>query len=540
MQDQKVTELSLILTRIISETSGISVIDTLELASQSCLMREKKSLQQEIEHFHKLLRDFQQDRVNIQTLLDHPVSLALMKFFAQFPLRYREDHIHLTGSLSADFIFPRLKKLLKGKNKEIYRAKIAQVYGQQNIEITSVEDVDRLIRLRHDEYFEKYLKILLLPKMILTTRKSHEEAALHMAHQLYHQYNIGLIRLKFSFSRESSREEDAIPGLENLTPEDVVLGLYDGFAKFQKKHSDFDFVLSPSFRKESHFFDATRFRSKRESIDHHVGEIIHLIEKYPFLKEKMVNVDTVGDERGLYRKIHFEEMRQGLRRLHSFGFQIRSHHGETWHTLRKGVQAVDNALNIWHIDALEHGLSLGINPNFYYHILFERVMEENSKGRPLQKGHPDYDEILEMEWENEDIKEKILKGEKLQRSEILSFIETKSHMAQEVEYYQHDVLNRLIDKKVTVVALPSSNHRLTYFFPDHKDHPFSWWEKKGLQLGVGTDNYVTLNTDFIREMLILLYTDSENLKIMKLLMVVTGEKRRPYLNRLLWSMRKEE
>jgi hypothetical protein len=78
---------------------------------------------------------------------------------------------------------------------------------------------------------------------------------------------------------------------------------------------------------------------------------------------------------------------------------------------------------------------------------------------------------------------------------------------------------------------------LTRHFPTHKDHPFSWWEKKGVQLGVGTDNYVTLNTNFIREMLILLCTDVDNLKITKLLMVVTGESRRPYMSRLLWSLR---
>ena len=87
------------------------------------------------------------------------------------------------------------------------------------------------------------------------------------------------------------------------------------------------------------------------------------------------------------------------------------------------------------------------------------------------------------------------------------------------------------------MSLPSSNYKLTSCFEDYKDHPFSWWEKKGLKLGVGTDNYITLNTDFIREVLILLCTDMENLKITKLLMVVTGESRRPLLSRHLWSLR---
>ena len=54
----------------------------------------------------------------------------------------------------------------------------------------------------------------------------------------------------------------------------------------------------------------------------------------------------------------------------------------------------------------------------------------------------------------------------------------KFHNAREIEHYQHDVLNRMINKKVSLVALPSSNLKLTGCFPDYKDHPFSWWEKK--------------------------------------------------------------
>jgi adenosine deaminase len=95
----------------------------------------------------------------------------------------------------------------------------------------------------------------------------------------------------------------------------------------------------------------------------------------------------------------------------------------------------------------------------------------------------------------------------------------------------------MISKKISLIALPSSNNKLTNYFPDFKDHPFSWWEKKGIKLGVGTDNYITLNTNYIQELLILLFTDPENLKITKLLMVATGESRRPFLSQLLWKMR---
>ena len=97
----------------------------------------------------------------------------------------------------------------------------------------------------------------------------------------------------------------------------------------------------------------------------------------------------------------------------------------------------------------------------------------------------------------------------------------------------------MINKKVSLVALPSSNLKLTGQFPDYKDHPFSWWEKKGVKLGVGTDNYITLSTNYIQEMLILLFSDPENLKITKLLMIATKESRRPFISHLLWKMRKQ-
>ena len=97
----------------------------------------------------------------------------------------------------------------------------------------------------------------------------------------------------------------------------------------------------------------------------------------------------------------------------------------------------------------------------------------------------------------------------------------------------------MIDQRLTIVALPSSNKKLTGALAEYGDHPFSWWEKKGLRLGVGTDNDVTLSTSFIREMLILLFTDPLELKITKLLIVATGESRRPYLSHLLWQMKKE-
>ncbi|AUN98996.1 hypothetical protein C0V70_12965 [Bacteriovorax stolpii] len=537
-KEKIINEIKNALIDIISETNGITISDTLELLAYHPELKCNPLVEKSLQEFRKLIAGFHNNEVDISTILSHPFSEAFFGFFKEFPLSYHEEHIHLTGSLSAEFIYPRLKKLLDGPDKKLYEDKIKQVYGEDSIPVTSVGDVDRLIRLKEGEQFKTYLKILYLSKLILTTKEAHVEAAYHMASELYDKYNVGKIRLKFTLSRSTGISDEQIPGLENLTEDDVVLGLYEGFMKFKAEKPFFNFILSPSFRKESNFFDQNAYDSKKEHFDEQVVSILDILKKYPFLKEVLSEVDTVGDERELYRKKHFMEMKSGLRRLQYQGFRIRSHHGETWKILRLGVQAVDNALNIWHIDTLEHGLSLGINPNYYFHRLFQRIMEMNQNQKPLDPKSFEYDEIMDMEWQDEEVRDKIVKGEKLTQKEQIKFLKTKFHTAREIEHYQHDVLNRMINKKVSLVALPSSNLKLTGAFPDYKDHPFSWWEKKGVSLGIGTDNYITLSTNYIQELLILLYSNPTSLKITKLLMVATKETRRPYISHLLWEMRK--
>ncbi|MBX3016817.1 MAG: hypothetical protein KF767_02920 [Bdellovibrionaceae bacterium] len=526
--------------RIISETNGVSLVDTLDLITHSELSTESPRAFELIQEFKTLVGRFRANEVKINALLEHPASQALFDFFRLFPLKYREEHIHLTGALTAEFLWPRLKKLIEGPHAEIYKKKITDVYGPSAWPITSEADVDKLIRLQDTEGFSRYLQILYLPKLVLVDRDAHAECAYHMAEELYTKYNVGNLRLKFTLSRATSSSSDQIPGADNVTSEDVVLGLYQGFKEFQKKHPDFFFTLSPSFRKEANFFDSSRFKLRREHFEAQVDELVNLIDTYPFLAEHMTDVDTVGSETELYRKEHFNEFSKGFRKLRYRGFKIRSHHGETFHTLKKGIQAVDNAMNIWHIDTLEHGLSLGINPNYYFHRLYQCVIDKNRNRQAITEKDPEYKELMELDWGvYKNILDPLLQGRPLTEDEKVHFLKAKFHTAREVEHYQHDVLNRILQKEVTLVSLPSSNNKLTGQFEDYKDHPFSWWEKKGMQLGVGTDNYVTLNTNFIQEMLILLYTDSENLKITKLLMVTTGEARRPYISHLLWKMRKQ-
>lgn len=527
------------MVKVISETNGINLNDTLELLSHSEYVKENPMLDKSINEFIKLLASFQVDEVDIDTLLGHPLSEALFLFFKDFPLQYHEEHIHLTGSLAADFIYPRLEKLLKGPNAKEYEKKIIDVYGEDSLPINSIEEVDYLIRLKDGEQFSRYLEILYLAKLVLNTKQDHVDAAYHMASELYYKYNVGSIRLKFTLSRATNIDSEKIPGNEPASEEDVVLGLYEGFKKFQSEVPSFNFILSPSFRKELDFFDSENFKTKAEHFEHQVNALLKILKNRPELKECLKEVDTVGDERELYRKKHFKELKGGLRKLQYEGLKIRSHHGETWKNLRKGIQSVDNAMNIWHIDTLEHGLSLGINPNFYFHRLYQRVIEKNSKLIPIKQGCNEFDEIEDMDWQDPHIKDKLLQGVPLEDNEKISFLKTKFHTAREIEHYQHDILNRMIHKNVSLVSLPSSNLKLTGAFPDFKDHPFSWWEKKGMKLGVGTDNYITLNTNFIQEMLILLYSDPSKLKITKLLMITAKEDRRPYISHLLWKMRKK-
>jgi len=534
-----VSRLTRFLTHLISETNGLSLEDTLVLAEQAPQLDADPELAHAIRGFHALLGQFRLHATPIETLLDHPLSHALAAFFRGFPIPFHDEHIHLTGSLDAEFIYPRLAPLLAGPNAALYESKIAAVYGPDALPIRSTADVDRLIRLGTDDRFDRYLKILYLAKLVLLSRDAHRDAAYHMARRLYETANVGALRLKFTVFRETTDPSEQIPGVEALTPEDVILGLYEGFRAFQREVPSFRFILSPSFRKEPGFYDATRYPSKRASFDDQVRQIVEVVKRHPELRDIVNEVDTVGNEKGFYRKTHFQEMRIGMRKLQAYGFRTRSHHGETWDTLRHGIQAVDNAMNIWRVDAIEHGLSLGINPNFYFHSMLQRALRANREGRPIAPTASEFAELMDMDVSGrEAIREKLLRGERLTEAEATQATKTKFHHASEVETYQHDVLNRMIDKRLTLVSLPSSNKRLTGALADYSDHPFSWWEKKGLRLGVGTDNDITLSTSFLREMLILLYTDPLELKITKLLIVTTGESRRAYLSHLLWEMRK--
>ena len=94
-------ELVTALTTIISETNGISLSDTLDLLLSSDLKDRQSQAYASVFEFRHLLNQFQINEVNIAALLKHPVSAALTEFLGKYPLRYKEEHVHLTGALTA-------------------------------------------------------------------------------------------------------------------------------------------------------------------------------------------------------------------------------------------------------------------------------------------------------------------------------------------------------------------------------------------------------------------------------------------------------
>ncbi len=540
-----VSELQSVLAKIIAETNGIALRSTLDLLQQSPVDAFSSDAHRAIDEFSKLLTAFQIRHVPIEQVLEHPFAEALFNYFHDFGLHFQEHHTHLTGALDESFVFPRLQEALAGPHGAQIAEQIREVYGIDASTLKTPEDISALIRLRDDESdqpFVQYLRKMLLTKVVLTTKQAHHDAAYHMAERLWNEANVGFIRLKWSFSRANSTgAAEEIPGMEHLSSEDITVALYEGFRDFQSKHPGFSFELAPSFRKELDYFDTSRFQDKQEDINNQVNEILAIIDRHPELAAVMTSVDTVGNEMHFYSKENYMAFKAAFRKLQFRGFKIRSHHGETWYTLRRGIQSVDNALNIWSIDAVEHGVALGINPNYYFHRLFQEALEYNVQQKPIAEGTSLWRELSDMDWRSDGhVLTKLLQGDLLSDEDRTAFIKTKFHTSREVERYQHDILNRMIDTGVELVSLPSSNYKLTTQFGDYKEHPFSWWEKKGMELSIGTDNYVLLNSNIIREMLILLFTDPEGLKLTKLLMVATGEHRRPYMSSVLWDMRRDK
>src|SRR5205085_121342 len=129
------------------------------------------------------------------------------------------------------FVYPRLAPLLEDPSLQ---KQIRDVYGPDTV-IRNAADVAKLISLGENDRFARYLKILYLPKLVLTSREAHRDAAYHMASRLRRTANVGSLRLKFTLFRETTDPAEQVPV---TTPEDVLLGLYEGFRAFQRERPE--------------------------------------------------------------------------------------------------------------------------------------------------------------------------------------------------------------------------------------------------------------------------------------------------------------
>ena len=126
----------------IAQTNGLALMDTLSLLLSNPDLSEEQKL--ELRSFVDLINQFQANEVPISRLFEHSVAKILFAFFQEFPLRYCEEHIHLTGSLSPEFIWEHLQKILQGDEGERIQQKIEEVYGRK-IVWKGVETVRELV-----------------------------------------------------------------------------------------------------------------------------------------------------------------------------------------------------------------------------------------------------------------------------------------------------------------------------------------------------------------------------------------------------------
>ena len=99
-----VPRLQRFVTQLISETNGLALEDTLALASQSPQLESEPDLLRCFDEFRELLGRFRLDGESIEALFAHPVAQALGGFFRAFPIPFHDEHIHLTGTLDAEFV----------------------------------------------------------------------------------------------------------------------------------------------------------------------------------------------------------------------------------------------------------------------------------------------------------------------------------------------------------------------------------------------------------------------------------------------------
>src|SRR5258708_31738582 len=105
MHPDAVSRLTRLFTQLISETSGLSLEDTMKLARQSALIEDDAESRALVADFHDRLGHFRLNQSQIEPLLEHPIAHAPAAFVPAFPLPFHDEHIHLTASLHAQFLW---------------------------------------------------------------------------------------------------------------------------------------------------------------------------------------------------------------------------------------------------------------------------------------------------------------------------------------------------------------------------------------------------------------------------------------------------
>lgn len=524
------------LEKVLAKSSDSTLEDVIKEFKKQVELRELAS------EFETLLKTFRRNEKFLPNLFKHPIGQALREFFRCFPVGYLDAHAHLSGSLHSSFLLPKVLSVLSKDRGEVFAQHIERVYGKKAAQIQTEEDIDNLLCGYDTLSFKDFLiKGLYLPKLILLEKQTHIEAAEHIATTFYQNFNIRHLRLKFTLSRTTGDSFEQVPHSETMPFEDVILGLYEGFKRFQQLHTDFKFTLSPSFRKEEEFFDAKNFKNKQEHFEFLVDKLLEFLDKNPFLKEHVNEVDTVGNELYFYKEEHFLTWKRGVAKLKANNFKVRSHHGEIFFTLLEAVRCIGFAITIWKIDTLEHGLAAGVNPFLYFGRLKKKVFAKNALKQAIDQKEREFFELRDLAWDDKEwIFEKLLRGEELDQEEKRILRNLFFDKIKEVWDAQVEVLCLLLEHNVSITSIPTTNKKLTGLFNHYKEHPFPFWSSLGIKMNIGSDDYYPNNSDFIQEMLILLFANFETMQINFLLMCATNSQNISKINQILEKSREQE
>lgn len=98
----------------------------------------------------------------------------------------------------------------------------------------------------------------------------------------------------------------------------------------------------------------------------------------------------------------------------------------------------------------------------------------------------------------------------------------------------------LIKQGVSITSIPTTNKKLTELFVHYKEHPFTFWSSLGVRLNLGSDDYFPNNSDYLQEMLILLFANYKTLKINFLLKCASNAQEVEEVNQVLRGYKQKD